>query len=97
MQNLNKRNNQKSVVSIEKDDRNHILAPPETKEDKEALKHSTLVCIAKYMSDYELEMYSKINKVWKPNNLFQEINTYFNNSAANSALAALLFKIIITS
>ena len=65
---------------------------PEIIEDNEALKHSTLVCIAKYMSDYELEMYSKINKVCKPNNQFQEIRTYFNNSAANSALAALLFQ-----
>ena len=91
MQNLNKRTNQKSVVSIKKDEC-FWQAETETKEDKEALKNSTLVCIAKYMSDYELVMYSKINKVCKPNNHFQEIRTYFNNSAANSALAALLFQ-----
>tara|TARA_R100000773_G_scaffold10170_1_gene9422 strand:+ start:781 stop:1347 length:567 start_codon:yes stop_codon:yes gene_type:complete len=102
MQHLNKRNNQKSVVSIEKDNRNHILAPPELQtedamvytiaEEKEALKHSALVCIAKYMSDYDLIVYKKIGKVFKPNTQFKEIKTYFNSSAANHALAALLFQ-----
>ena len=94
MQNLNKRNNQKSVVSIEKNNRNHILAPPElqTEEEREALKHSALVCIAKYMSDYDLKVYRKIGKVFRPNNQFKQIRTYFNKSAANHALAALLFQ-----
>ena len=94
MQNLNKTNNQKSVVSIEKNNRNHILAPPElqTKEEREALKHAALVCIAKYMSDYDLKAYTKIGKVFKPNTQFKEIRTYFNSSAANGALAALLFQ-----
>ena len=101
----NIRNNQKSTTSIEKDNRNHINAPPRIGTLNEQLEywngqkvhienhqHKLLMNIAKLMADYEFELYSKISKPKKQNNPFYKIKTYFNKSSANAALAALLFQ-----
>lgn len=55
-------------------------------------QHKLLMNIAKLMAEYEFVMYSKISKESKPSNHFSKIKTYFNKSAANCALGALLFK-----
>ena len=102
---LKLRNNQKCSTSIEKDNRNHINAPPRIGTLNEQLEywngqkvhienhqHKLLMNIAKLMAEYEFVMYSKISKESKPSNHFSKIKTYFNKSAANCALGALLFK-----
>tara|TARA_B100000965_G_scaffold339906_1_gene307815 strand:- start:5069 stop:5629 length:561 start_codon:yes stop_codon:yes gene_type:complete len=84
---------------------NVILAPPRIGTLNEQLKYwngqkvhienhqnKLLMNIAKLMAEYEFHMYSKISKPKKSNNLFYEINTYFNKSSTNAALGALLFQ-----
>tara|TARA_R100001463_G_scaffold135854_1_gene199898 strand:+ start:5758 stop:6384 length:627 start_codon:yes stop_codon:yes gene_type:complete len=53
-------------------------------------QHKLLLNIAKLMAEYEFIMYSKIGKESKPKNHFSKIKTYFNRSATNSALCAIL-------
>lgn len=102
---LKLRNNQKCSTSIEKDNRNHINAPPRIGTLNEQLEywngqkvhienhqHKLLIKIANLMAEYEIELFSKVGKESKPKNHFSKIKTYFNRSAANSALCAILFK-----
>tara|TARA_X000001382_G_scaffold27881_1_gene17848 strand:- start:2746 stop:3507 length:762 start_codon:yes stop_codon:yes gene_type:complete len=43
------------------------------------------------VATYELDIYRKIGKPVKSSDKFSEIKTYFNKSAANSALSALMY------